>query len=101
MRLTIKESYDYRLYGIPYKERKKLEAKGYEMDVRAVIYEADLGDIIELYDLVTNQTSTYVKREDRLGKWVLAYQSGYIEEFGKSNLYGTGSFPDGVVAKII
>jgi hypothetical protein len=101
MKLRISESYDYRLYGIPYRDRKRLESLGYEMDVTAVAHEADIGDIIELYDIVTNEKATYTKREDVNGKWILVYKSGYIDYLGKSNLYVYGSFPNGIVAKII
>lgn len=99
----IKESYDYRLYGIPYKDRKRLESLGYDMDVTAVAHEADEGDTIELYDIVTDQRATYIKRKDRLEKFVLVYVSGdtEIDYLGKSNLYVYGSFPNGIVAKII
>lgn len=101
MKLQINESYDYRLYGIPYKDRKRLESIGYEMDVTAVAHEADIGDTVELYDIVTDEKATYIKREDINGKWILAYRSGYIDYLGKSNLYVYGSFPNGIVAKII
>lgn len=29
MKLQINEAYDYRLYGIPYRDRKRLESLGY------------------------------------------------------------------------
>ena len=102
MKLTIRESNDIRLQGIPYKTRKRLEDQGYEMDCIPVIYYADIDDEIELYDIVTNQKAVYVKKEDRLGNIILAYRSGFIDEFGKSNLPVRGrSFPNGIVIKII
>lgn len=103
MKLKIKESYDYRLYGIPYKDIKRLESLGYDMDVTAVAHEANDGDTVELYDVVTDQKATYIKREDRLGKSILAYMSGdnEIDYLGKSNLYVYGSFPNGIVARIL
>lgn len=101
MKLRISESYDYRLHGIPYKEKKRLESQGYEMDVTAVAHEANIGDNLELYDIVTNQKSIYIKTEDGFGKQILSYVYGYIYELGKSNLYVYGSFPNGIVAKII
>lgn len=101
MKLKIKESYDYRLYGIPYKDIKRLKSLGYDMDVTAAAHEADIGDIVELYDIVTDEKATYTKREDVNGKWILAYRSGYIDYLGKSNLYVYGSFPNGIVAKIV